>query len=55
MREALVEDAKRILANFESSYKDCTESSSISQVTEMLEYIVVENQHECLGVSPLAL
>jgi len=37
------------------TYSDCEESSALTQVTEMLEYLVVENQHECLGVTPQSL
>jgi len=49
------EDAKRIVDNLVSSYKESKENSSIEQVYEMMEVLVIENQHECLGVSPEAL
>ena len=55
MREALIEDAKRVVANFQSTYTEYADSAAIGQVTEMLEYLVVENQHECLGVAPKSL
>jgi len=55
VRSAMQEDAKRIVDNLVSSYKESKENSSIEQVYEMMEVLVIENQHECLGVSPEAL
>ena len=50
------EDAKRIAASLKTSYQEeVSESPAISQLTEMLEYLVVENHHEVLGVAPKSL
>ena len=49
------DDAKCILDRFQTTYKDCTENPAMLQVYEMLEYLVVENSHEVLGVCPQAL
>ena len=48
-------DAKRVLTNFTSTYDESAEGTSLNHVAEMLEYLVTENQHECLGVTPDSL
>lgn len=55
MRQAMQSDAKRVVTNFQSTYDENSEGSAINHATEMLEYLVVENQHECLGVTPESL
>ena len=49
------EDAAQLVSRFIATYKDCEENNAMAQLTEMFEYLVTENQHEILGVSPPSL
>ena len=61
MRQALIDDAKRLVENFTNNYAKTAgageedESTAIAQLQEMMEYLVNENQHEALGVAPESL
>ena len=48
-------DAEELVRRFATTYKECEEGLAIRHLTEMLDYLVVENSHEQLGVSPKAL
>ena len=55
MKSAMQEDAKRLVDRLQNTYKHNDEISAIGQVTEIFDYLVTENQHECLGVTPDAV
>ena len=56
LRSAMQEDATHLVERFTTSYKEQNEENTpIQQMVEMFEYLVVEEQHTILGVSPDAL
>ena len=56
LRSAMQEDATSLVERFTTSYKvQSEENTPIQQMVEMFEYLVVEEQHTILGVSPDAL
>ena len=55
LRKAMQDDANLLVERLKTTYLECEENNVIRQVEEMIEYLVVENQSEILGVTPEAL